>query len=46
MEGGPESKPSKLAKLTNQRVISAADLDQSGNQLLEEMKAEWGSRLA
>jgi len=42
MQGGPESKPSKLAKLTDQDVVSATvGLDQSSNELFEEMKVEW-----
>jgi hypothetical protein len=42
MQDGPESKPSKLAELTYQGVVSAEpDLDQSADELLAEMEAAW-----
>ena len=38
----PESKPSKLAKLTGQTVVApGADLERASRDLLKEMESEW-----
>ena len=38
----PEVKPSKLARLTKQRVVAPeSDLERSSEDLLNEMESEW-----